>query len=203
MNYIMHTEELEGRAYVPETPVIFTKADSALLKDGKPFFVPDDMGRIDYEGELVVRICRLGKAIPERFAYRYYDAVTVGLDFTARDMQVKARKEGLPWTICKGFDGSAIIGDWVPLQSLSEGERTDIQSLHFRLDKNGDPVQQGFTGDMIFSVDALISYLSRYFTLKTGDLLFTGTPVGVGPVAVGDLLEGFIENRKVLECRCK
>jgi 2-keto-4-pentenoate hydratase/2-oxohepta-3-ene-1,7-dioic acid hydratase in catechol pathway len=203
MNYIMHTEELEGRAYVPETPVIFTKADSALLKDGKPFFVPDDMGRIDYEGELVIRICRLGKAIPERFAYRYYDAVTVGLDFTARDMQVKARKEGLPWTICKGFDGSAIIGDWVPLQSLSEGERTDIQSLHFRLDKNGDPVQQGFTGDMIFSVDALISYLSRYFTLKTGDLLFTGTPVGVGPVAVGDLLEGFIENRKVLECRCK
>ena len=203
MNYIMHTEELEGRAYVPETPVIFTKADSALLKDGKPFFVPDDMGRIDYEGELVVRICRLGKAIPERFAYRYYDAVTVGLDFTARDMQAKARKEGLPWTICKGFDGSAIIGDWVPLQSLSEGERTDIQSLHFRLDKNGDPVQQGFTGDMIFSVDALISYLSRYFALKTGDLLFTGTPVGVGPVAVGDLLEGFIENRKVLECRCK
>jgi 2-keto-4-pentenoate hydratase/2-oxohepta-3-ene-1,7-dioic acid hydratase in catechol pathway len=203
MNYIMHTEELEGRAYVPETPVIFTKADSALLKDGKPFFVPDDMGRIDYEGELVIRICRLGKAIPERFAYRYYDAVTVGLDFTARDMQVKARKEGLPWTICKGFDGSAIIGDWVPLQSLPEGERTDIQSLHFRLDKNGDPVQQGFTGDMIFSVDALISYLSRYFTLKTGDLLFTGTPVGVGPVAVGDLLEGFIENRKVLECRCK
>ena len=203
MNYIMHTEELEGRAYVPETPVIFTKADSALLKDGKPFFVPDDMGRIDYEGELVVRICRLGKAIPERFAHRYYDAVTVGLDFTARDMQAKARKEGLPWTICKGFDGSAIIGDWVPLQSLPEGERTDIQSLHFRLDKNGDPVQQGFTGDMIFSVDALICYLSRYFTLKTGDLLFTGTPVGVGPVAVGDLLEGFIENRKVLECRCK
>ena len=203
MNYIMHTEELEGRAYVPETPVIFTKADSALLKDGKPFFVPDDMGRIDYEGELVVRICRLGKAIPERFAHRYYDAVTVGLDFTARDMQAKARKEGLPWTICKGFDGSAIIGDWVSLQSLPEGERTDIQSLHFRLDKNGDPVQQGFTGDMIFSVDALISYLSRYFTLKTGDLLFTGTPVGVGPIAVGDLLEGFIENRKVLECRCK
>ncbi len=203
MNYLMHTEELDGRAYVPETPVIFTKADSALLKDGKPFFVPDDMGRIDYEGELVVRICRLGKAIPERFAHRYYDAVTVGLDFTARDMQAKARKEGLPWTICKGFDGSAIIGDWVPLQSLPEGERTDIQSLHFRLDKNGDLVQQGFTGDMIFSVDALISYLSRYFTLKTGDLLFTGTPVGVGPVAVGDLLEGFIENRKVLECRCK
>ena len=204
MNYIMHTVELDGQAYRPETPVIFTKADSALLKDGKPFFVPDDMGRIDYEGELVVRICRLGKAIPERFAYRYYDAVTVGLDFTARDMQAKARKEGLPWTICKGFDGSAIIGDWVPVgELLPDDKQPSLQSLHFRLDKNGAPVQQGFTGDMLFSVDALISYLSRYFTLKTGDLLFTGTPVGVGPVAVGDLLEGYIENRKVLECRCK
>ena len=203
MNYLMHTEELDGKAYVPSVPVIFTKADSALLKDGKPFFVPDDMGRIDYEGELVVRICRLGKAIPLQFAHRYYDAVTVGLDFTARDMQAKARQEGLPWTICKGFDGSAIIGDWLPLQSFSEGEKTDIQSLHFRLDKNGSPVQQGFTGDMLYSVDALISYLSRYFTLKTGDLLFTGTPVGVGPVAIGDLLEGYIEGRKVLECRCK
>lgn len=204
MNYIMHTEELDGKAYVPETPVIFTKADSALLKDGKPFFVPDDMGRIDYEGELVVRICRLGKAIPERFAHRYYDAVTVGLDFTARDMQIQARQKGLPWTICKGFDGSAIIGEWLSLNELySAGNTTDMQSLHFRLDKNGTPVQQGFTGDMLFSVDALISYISRYFTLKTGDLLFTGTPVGVGPVAVGDLLEGYIENRKVLECRCK
>jgi len=204
MNYVMHTVELDGQAYRPETPVIFTKADSALLKDGKPFFVPDDMGRIDYEGELVVRICRLGKAIPERFAYRYYDAVTVGLDFTARDMQAKARKEGLPWAICKGFDGSAIIGDWVPVSELlPDDKQPSLQSLHFRLDKNGAPVQQGFTGDMLFSVDALISYLSRYFTLKTGDLLFTGTPVGVGPVAVGDLLEGYIENRKVLECRCK
>lgn len=204
MNYVMHTVELDGQAYRPETPVIFTKADSALLKDGKPFFVPDDMGRIDYEGELVVRICRLGKAIPERFAYRYYDAVTVGLDFTARDMQAKARKEGLPWTICKGFDGSAIIGDWVPVSELlPDDKQPSLHSLHFRLDKNGAPVQQGFTGDMLFSVDALISYLSRYFTLKTGDLLFTGTPVGVGPVAVGDLLEGYIENRKVLECRCK
>jgi len=178
MNYVMHTVELDGQAYRPETPVIFTKADSALLKDGKPFFVPDDMGRIDYEGELVVRICRLGKAIPERFAYRYYDAVTGGLDFTARDMQAKARKEGLPWTICKGFDGSAIIGDWVPVgELLPDDKQPSLQSLHFRLDKNGAPVQQGFTGDMLFSVDALISYLSRYFTLKTGDLLFTGTPV--------------------------
>ena len=196
MNYIMHTEELDGKAYIPQEPIIFTKADSSLLKDGKPFFVPDDMGRIDYEGELVVRICRLGKSVPERFAHRYYDAVTVGLDFTARDLQVQARQQGLPWTICKGFDGSAIIGNWIPLDC-------DVQSLHFRLDKNGTTLQQGFTGDMLFSVDRLISYISRFFTLKTGDLLFTGTPVGVGPVIVGDLLEGYIENKKVLECRCK
>jgi 2-keto-4-pentenoate hydratase/2-oxohepta-3-ene-1,7-dioic acid hydratase in catechol pathway len=204
MNYLMHTKELDGREYRPEEPVIFTKADSALLKDRKPFFVPDDMGRIDYEGELVVRICRLGKAIPERFAHRYYDAVTVGLDFTARDMQEEARRKGLPWTICKGFDGSAIIGEWLPLkQQIHEGNEGDVQSLHFRLDKNGETVQQGFAGDMLFKVDELVSYISRYFTLKTGDLLFTGTPVGVGPVAVGDFLEGYIEDQRVLECRCK
>jgi 2-keto-4-pentenoate hydratase/2-oxohepta-3-ene-1,7-dioic acid hydratase in catechol pathway len=165
------------------------------------------MGRIDYEGELVVRICRLGKSVPERFAHRYYDAVTVGLDFTARDMQEEARKKGLPWTICKGFDGSAIIGDWIPLHEESSHEsgspKGKVQALHFRLDKNGTPVQQGFTGDMLFKVDELIAYISRFFTLKTGDLLFTGTPVGIGPVAIDDLLEGYIEDQKVLECRCK
>ena len=198
MNYAEHNKELGGTLYKPEAPVIFTKADSALLKDGKPFFVPDDMGRIDYEGELVVRICRLGKSIPERFAHRYYDAVTVGLDFTARDMQREARQKGLPWTICKGFDGSAIIGQWEEKDSLPE-----VQRLRFRLDKNGQTVQQGFAGDMLFSVDELIAYVSRFFTLKTGDLLFTGTPAGVGPVAVGDQLEGWIEERQVLSCRCK
>jgi 2-keto-4-pentenoate hydratase/2-oxohepta-3-ene-1,7-dioic acid hydratase in catechol pathway len=207
MNYLMHTAELDGKAYKPSEPVIFTKADSALLKDRKPFFIPDDMGRIDYEGELVVRICRLGKSVPERFAHRYYDAVTVGLDFTARDMQEEARKKGLPWTICKGFDGSAIIGDWIPLHEESSHEsgspKGKVQALHFRLDKNGTPVQQGFTGDMLFKVDELIAYISRFFTLKTGDLLFTGTPVGIGPVAIDDLLEGYIEDQKVLECRCK
>lgn len=196
MNYLMHTQELEGKAYRPEVPVIFTKADSALLKDRKPFFIPDDMGRIDYEGELVVRICKLGKSIPVRFAPRYYDAVTVGLDFTARDMQKEAREKGLPWTICKGFDGSAIIGDWIPVQG-------DIRKLHFHLDKNGQTVQNAVASEMLFSVDELISYLSRFFTLKTGDLLFTGTPAGVGPVAINDFLEGYIEDRKVLECRCK
>ena len=197
MNYLMHTKELDGKEYVPAEPVIFTKADSSLLKDRKPFFVPDDMGQIDYEGELVVRICRLGKAIPERFAHRYYDAVTVGLDMTARDLQKEARAKGLPWTICKGFDGSAVIGDWLPVENLN------IQALNFRLDKNGETVQKGFSGEMAFSIDSIISYISRYFILKTGDLIFTGTPAGIGPVAVGDYLEGYIGDQKVLECRCK
>jgi 2-keto-4-pentenoate hydratase/2-oxohepta-3-ene-1,7-dioic acid hydratase in catechol pathway len=194
MNYLPHTQELDGHAYKPAEPVIFTKADSALLKDHKPFFVPDFMGRIDYEAELVVRICRLGKSIPERFAHRYYDAVTVGIDFTARDLQVKARQEGLPWTICKGFDGSACIGEWVEKEKF-----LNVQALNFRLDKNGQTVQEGLTSDMLYPIDQLIAYISRFFTLKTGDLLFTGTPAGVGPVAVGDQLEGYIEGRRVLD----
>ena len=208
MNYTEHNKELATTLYNNDDqtsqaakaaePVIFTKADSALLKDHKPFFVPDDMGQIDYEAELVVRISRLGKSIPQRFAYRYYDAVTVGIDFTARDMQRQAARQGLPWTICKGFDGSAVIGDWVPREMLPE-----VQQLHFHLDKNGQTVQEGWAGDMVFGVDELIAYVSRFFTLKTGDLLFTGTPAGVGPVAVDDHLEGWVEKRKVLDFNCK
>ncbi len=198
MNYIEHNNELDGALYKPEEPVIFTKADSALLKDHKPFFIPDWSSRVDYEAELVVRICRLGKGIPERFAHRYYDAVTVGIDFTARDLQEKAREKGRPWTICKGFDGSAVIGDWV------EKERfRDVQAMHFHLDINGRTVQEGLTSDMLFKIDELISYLSRFFTLKTGDLLYTGTPVGVGPVKIDDHLEGYLEDMKVLDFNCK
>jgi 2-keto-4-pentenoate hydratase/2-oxohepta-3-ene-1,7-dioic acid hydratase in catechol pathway len=198
MNYLPHTEELDGHAYRPAEPVIFTKADSALLKDHKPFFIPDDMGQIDYEAELVVRICRLGKSVPERFAHRYYDAVTVGIDFTARDLQRKAREQGMPWTICKGFDGSACIGEWVEKEKF-----LDVQALHFRLDKNGETVQEGLTSDMLFRIDQLVSYISRFFTLKTGDLLYTGTPAGVGPVMINDHLQGYIEDRLVLDMRCK
>ena len=198
MNYIEHNNELDGALYKPEEPVIFTKADSALLKDHKPFFIPDWSSRVDYEAEVVVRICRLGKGIPERFAHRYYDAVTVGIDFTARDLQEAARAKGRPWTICKGFDGSAVIGDWV------EKERfRDVQAMHFHLDINGRTVQQGLTSDMLFKIDELISYLSRFFTLKTGDLLYTGTPVGVGPVKIDDHLEGYLEGMKVLDFNCK
>ncbi|MDO5524707.1 MAG: fumarylacetoacetate hydrolase family protein [Prevotella sp.] len=198
MNYIMHNKELDGTLYKPESPVIFTKADSSLLKDKKPFFIPDDLGQIDYETELVVRICRLGKSIPQRFAHRYYDAVTVGIDFTARELQRKLREAGQPWDLCKGFDGAAAIGDWMSVEKFR-----DIQSIRFRLDINGNTVQQGFSGDMLFKVDELIAYISRYFTLKTGDIIYTGTPVGVGPVKIDDHLEGYLEDYKVLEFNCK
>lgn len=198
MNYAEHNKELHGTLYKPENPVIFMKADSALLKDHKPFFVPDHLGRIEYEGELVLRICRLGKSIPRRFAHRYYDAATVGIDFTARDLQKKLRAEGLPWELSKSFDGAAAIGEWV-----SADKFRDLQMLSFRLDKNGKTVQQALSSDMLFKIDDLIAYISQFFTLKTGDLLFTGTPAGVGEVAVDDHLEGYIEDRKVLDFRCK
>lgn len=198
MNYIQHNKELDGALYIPEEPVIFTKADSALLKDHKPFFIPDWSNRVDYETEIVVRICRLGKSIPEKFAHRYYDAVTVGIDFTARDWQQRLRSEGKPWELCKGFDGSAVIGDWVDKNLLG-----DVQNLPFHLDINGTTVQQGCTADMLYSIDRLIAYISRYFTLKTGDLLYTGTPVGVGPVHIDDHLEGYLMQQKVLEFNCK
>lgn len=198
MNYALHNKELHGTLLKPEEPVIFTKADSALLKDHKPFFVPDHMGRIDYETELVVRICRLGKNIPTRFAHRYYDAVTVGIDFTAREMQTRLREKGLPWEICKGFDGSAAIGEWVEKEKFR-----DVQALRFHLDINGSRVQEGCACDMLFKIDEIISYISQFFTLKTGDLLYTGTPAGVGPVKIGDHMVGYIEDWKVMEFNCK
>ena len=201
MNYAQHNKELDGALYKPEKPVIFTKADSALLKDHKPFFIPDWSDRVDYEAELVVRICRLGKSIPQRFAYRYYDAMTVGIDFTARDWQQEARQKGLPWDICKGFDGSAVVGEWVSI--MDNGQWTMDDGICFHLDINGKTVQEGCSKDMLYSIDELISYISQFFTLKTGDLLFTGTPVGVGPVHIDDHLEGWLEDRKVLEFNCK
>ena len=198
MNYAQHNKELDGTLYKPETPVIFTKADSALLKDRKPFFIPDHLGQIDYEAELVVRICKLGKTVPERFAHRYYDAVTVGIDFTARELQKKLREAGQPWDLCKGFDGAAALGEWV-----SKEKFRDVQAMHFHLDINGQTVQEGRTSDMIFSIDHIVSYISQFFTLKTGDIIYTGTPVGVGLVHIDDHLEGYVEDRKVLEFNCK
>lgn len=198
MNYLEHNKELDGTLLNIEEPVVFTKADSSLLTGGKPFFIPAYTQQCDYETELVVRINHLGRSIPERFAHRYYDEVSVGIDFTARDMQKSLRQKGLPWDLCKGFDGSAVVGEWQSLRSLG-----DVQQLHFHLDINGRTVQSGFTGDMIHGVDKLVSFISQFFTLKTGDIIYTGTPVGVGPVHIDDHLEGYLEGRKVLEFNVK
>lgn len=194
MNYALHNREL-GHEQENKEPVILLKPDSAILKDGKPFFLPDFSNEVHYETEVVVRICRLGKCIAPRFAHRYYDAVTVGIDFTARDMQRRFREVGNPWELCKGFDGSAAIGNFVPLAEVGG----DVQRLNFHLDIDGKTVQQGCTADMLFCVDDIIAYVSRFMTLKIGDLLFTGTPVGVGPVSIGQHLEGYLGNDKLLD----
>ena len=194
MNYVEHCHELHADEKLPEEPVIFLKPDTALLKDGKPFFIPDFSKQADYETELVVRISRLGKNIAPRFAHRYYDAVTVGIDFTARDLQRKFRAEGKPWELCKGFDNSAVIGDFGPVNRFK-----DVQNLDFHLDIDGNKVQQGNTCNMIFKIDEIIAYVSQFYTLKIGDLLYTGTPVGVGPVRIGQHLEGYLEGEKLLD----
>ena len=174
MNYAAHNKELHHTLEITE-PTIFLKADSSLLKDGKPFFIPDFSSEMHYETELVVKIDRLGKNIAERFAHRYYNEVTVGIDFTARDLQRRLREQGLPWEISK------------------------VNHLSFHLDINGQTVQQGCTEDMLFSVDKIIAYVSRFFTLKIGDLIYTGTPAGVGAVHIGDHLEGYLGDRKLLD----
>ena len=199
MNYPEHNKELEGTLYTTQEPVIFTKADTALLRVGSPFFIPAYTQQCEYETELVVRINHLGRSIPERYAHRYYDEVTVGIDFTARDLQQQLRAKGHPWDICKGFDGSAAVGEFVKLSELGG----DVQNLDFHLDINGQTVQRGNTRDMTHTVDKLISYISQYFMLKTGDLIFTGTPVGVGPVHEEDHLCGYIGDRKLMEFNVK
>ena len=193
MNYAAHNKELHHTLELTE-PTIFMKSDSSLLKDGKPFFIPDFSSEIHYETELVVKIDRLGKNIAERFAHRYYSEVTVGIDFTARDLQRRLREQGLPWEISKAFDNSAVIGTFIPLE-----EAGNVNQLSFHLDMNGKTVQQGNPADMLFSVDQIIAYVSRFFTLKIGDLIYTGTPVGVGPVSIGDHLEGYLGERKLLD----
>ena len=194
MNYAQHNKEL-GHTQENSEPVIFMKPDSAILKDGKPFFVPDFSHEVHYETEVVVRICRLGKNIAPRFAHRYYDAVTVGIDFTARDLQRKFREAGNPWELCKGFDNSAAIGTFISLEQAGG----DLQNLDFHLDIDGCEVQRGNTADMLFKIDDIIAYVSRFMTLKIGDLLFTGTPAGVGSVSVGQHLQGYLGEEKLLD----
>lgn len=193
MNYAAHNKELHATLELTE-PTIFMKSDSSLLKDGKPFFIPDFSSEIHYETEVVIKIDRLGKNIAERFAHRYYSEVTVGIDFTARDLQRRLREQGLPWEISKAFDNSAVIGRFIPLE-----EAGDVNNLSFHLDINGQTVQQGCTADMLFPVDKIVAYVSRFFTLKIGDLIYTGTPVGVGPVQIGDRLEGYLGEKKLLD----
>jgi 2-keto-4-pentenoate hydratase/2-oxohepta-3-ene-1,7-dioic acid hydratase in catechol pathway len=192
MNYAAHNKELHHTLEQQE-PVIFMKGD-AVLKDGKPFFIPDFSSEVHYETELVIKICRLGKHIAEPFAHRYYEEVTVGIDFTARDLQTQLRNRGLPWEISKAFDGAAVVGKFLPLSSAG-----DIRRLAFHLDVNGQTVQAGNTCDMIFSVDEIVAYVSRFFTLRMGDLIYTGTPAGVGAVHVGDRLQGFLGDSKLLD----
>ncbi|MDR1602828.1 MAG: fumarylacetoacetate hydrolase family protein [Tannerella sp.] len=192
MNYATHNKEMRRSLNITE-PAIFMKADS-VLKGGKPFFLPDFSSEVHYETEVVVKICRLGKNIAEQFAHRYYDEVTTGIDFTARDLQTKLRNSGLPWELSKAFDNSAVVGNFIPLTEAGK-----IDELSFRLDINGQTVQRGCTGDMIFSVDKIIARVSRYFTLRMGDLIYTGTPAGVGKVHVGDHLEGYLGDRKLLD----
>ena len=193
-NYQSHNAEM-AQQELPQAPVVFTMPETSLLKEGKPFFLPQFSNRIEYETELVFHISRLGKNISPKFAHRYYDSVTVGIDFTARDIQAEARRTGNPWDISKGFDYSAPIGRFVPLPEMPP----KADNIEFSMRLNGTPVQQGNSRDMIFSIDRIIAYVSQFYTLKIGDIIFTGTPAGVGPVKIGDHIEGFIGDTRVLD----
>ena len=192
MNYADHARELNNP--LPEKPVFFLKPDTALVKNNKPFFYPDFSSDIHYEIEIVLKINRIGRNIDEKFAHRYYDEISAGIDFTARDIQSEHRKKGLPWEICKAFDNSAPVGDFV-----LKSEVADRENISIRLDVNGKTVQAGNSSDMIFSFDQVISYVSNFITLKIGDLIFTGTPVGVGPVKIGDRLQGWLNDDLLLD----
>ena len=191
-NYRQHNAEM-SKTEQSEKPVIFLKPDSALLKENKPFFIPEFSSQIEHEAELVFKICRLGKNIAKKFAHRYYSEIALGIDFTARDLQQQARRTGNPWEISKAFDGSAAISNFVPLQEFD-----NQNNINFSLFKNEQKVQHGNSNEMIFSIDTIIAYVSAFFTLKTGDLIFTGTPAGVGKVEIGDKITGFIEEKEML-----
>ncbi|MBF9252635.1 fumarylacetoacetate hydrolase family protein [Pontibacter sp. 172403-2] len=190
-NYAEHIAELKNE--VPDEPVIFLKPDTAILRHNEPFYYPDYTQDIHHEVELTLRISREGKDIDKKFAHKYYDALGLGIDFTARDLQSKAKAKGLPWALAKGFNGSAPISEFLPLDQFP-----DLHNINFRLDVNGDTRQKGNSGMMLNTFDDIIAYISRFITLKTGDIIFTGTPEGVGPVKIGDRLEGYVEDKKLL-----
>ncbi|MEX0982840.1 MAG: fumarylacetoacetate hydrolase family protein [Bacteroidales bacterium] len=191
-NYLDHAKELNND--LPEKPVFFLKPDSALVLRNKPFFYPDFSKNVHHELELVIKIQRLGRSIPEKFASRYYSEIGLGVDFTARDLQNEMKDKGLPWEIAKGFDYSAPVSEFIPLSELG-----DPDNIGFHLELNGKKVQQGSSREMVFSFDRIIAYVSRFMILKTGDLIFTGTPAGVGPVHIGDHLVCYLGDRKMMD----
>lgn len=190
-NYVEHIKELNNER--PDEPVIFTKPDTALVRNNQPFYFPDFSNDIHYEVELVLRLCKMGKNINEKFAHTYFDAIGLGIDFTARDLQTKAKDKGLPWALAKGFDGSAPVSEFLPLSDFQ-----DINNINFSLEVDGQIKQQGNSSLMLFSFNQIISYISKFITLRSGDLIFTGTPKGVGPIKIGNKLAGYIENQKLL-----
>ncbi len=196
-NYVDHIKELENET--PSDPVIFMKPDTAILLKKQPFFIPDFSEDLQYEIELIIKINKIGKHISPKFAHKYYDEVSVGIDFTARDLQTKLKNKGLPWECSKAFDGSAVIGKWINKSSLNNG----MDELSFSLKKNDETVQEGLTKLMLYSVDELIAYISKFFTLKIGDIIFTGTPAGVGKVQPEDKLKAYLEGEELLHIKIK
>lgn len=195
-NYVDHIKELENQT--PENPVLFIKPDSAILPKKNAFYIPDFTKEVHYEIELIIRISRVGKYIDKQFAHKYYETIGLGIDFTARDIQSELKKKGLPWEIAKGFDGGAVIGEFRDKEELG-----DLASINFRLERNGEIVQTGNSEQMIWKIDELIEYISQYFTLKIGDIIFTGTPAGVGAVKPGDELTGFLEEKEMFSVKIK
>ncbi|MCB9197180.1 MAG: fumarylacetoacetate hydrolase family protein [Flavobacteriales bacterium] len=196
-NYAEHAKEMKSE--VPTEPVFFLKPDTAILPKKQPFFIPDFTTDLHHEIEIVIKINKVGKNISEKFAHTYYDEIGLGIDFTARDLQQECKQKGLPWEKAKAFDFSAPMGE----KFISVGAIDDLNNIDFKLQKNGFDVQVGNSGDMIFNFDQIISHVSKYFTLKIGDLIFTGTPAGVGKVEIGDLLEGYLNNEKLLSLNIK
>lgn len=195
-NYTDHIEELANER--PEDPVVFLKPDTSLVLKNQPFFIPPFSNDVHYEVEILVRINRIGKHIQQKFSHKYYDEIGLGIDFTARDLQAKLKAKGLPWEKAKAFDGAAVVGDWV-----NKSELPHIDELQFEMTKNGTVVQQSSSALMLWKVDELIAYVSQFFTLKIGDIIFTGTPAGVGPVAENDVLEGSLEGHQLFSIKVK
>lgn len=192
LNYMDHIKEMKNK--IPEVPVFFLKPDTSIVRNNNPFFYPEFTNDLQYELEVVIKINRLGRNISEKFAHRYFNEIGLGIDFTARDLQRLCKETGMPWEVAKAFDGSAPISDFVPKENFS-----NLKNISFRLEKNDEVVQKGNTNDMVFHFDSIISYVSRFITLRTGDLIFTGTPSGVGPVKIGDRLKAYLGDKLMLD----